>query len=447
MGRTTTLTLFLIVLIGLTATGAAKTTFGTTAQSFPNMTAIEVYDVTGETTAGKETGGTLEASGVNTTLTLDQLETERQYRISFKIVNDGSANWNIQAEDLLYHEGLNASWSVPKIWYNITGDQDYNGGTFTGGKVNWSTSSGGTLASGGTMYAKYLVNITQPSSAEFNTTFLINDTSRNAGTLDGQVLDVNKLGTLSVQLYDPPDDTIVKPNTTFPLTAELSCSGGECGDTAATARYNATSTSADTVIPSSSGSPFHTDQANERGCGTLTGGQACNLTWDINATGSAPSSYELDVNASSNTYDEIPRADAADTTVLLKEVVLFSLGFSDISFGSYKPGTDNVSAIGNSNQSYNITVDDDSVAVDAFWVRADPLVSTEDSNYTIGPGNITMNTSLDSSLLQLSSTYRRLLTDVQPNTTFSTFYYLDVPLGILQGSYTGNITYKANATV
>jgi len=447
MDDRTLLAVLCILLIGLTTTGAAKDTFGTSKQTFPNMTAIEIYDVTNEDAVGTENGGTLVDSGVNSTLTIDQLEDERQYRVSFEITNDVGSDWNIQAEDQLYHEGINASWSVPQLWYNISGDQDYNGGTFTDGRVNWSTANGGTLAAGNTMYAKYLVNITQPTSSEYTTTFLINDTSRNAGTIDGQVLDVNKVGTLSVQLYEPPEDTIIKPNTSQPVTAELSCSDGECGDTAATVRYNASGNTAGTVIPTGSGSPFHTEATNERGCGTLAAGQACNITWDVNATGAAPASYAIDVNASSSTFDDIPTVDTADTTVLLREIVLFGLGFSDISFGGLDPGAEDVPAIGNSDLSYNISVDDDSLKVDGLWVRADPLVSTTDSSYTIGPSNISVNSSIDPTLLQLAPTYQRLLTDIQPNTTLSTFYYLDVPLGLLKGQYTGTITYKANATV
>lgn len=449
MERIIALTVLCTLLLSVTATGTAKTTFGTTAASFPNMTAIEIYDVTDETAAGKEIGGTLEASGVNSTLSLDQLEDERQYRVSFTIVNEGTANWNIQAEDVMYHAGLNSSWTVQDtdIWYNISGDQDYNGGTFTDGTVNWSTGNQGTLAAGNTMYAKYLVNITQPTSAEFPTTFLVNDTSRDSGTLDGQVLDVNRVGTLSAQLYEPPDETIVKPNTTFPVTAELLCSEGECGETAATVRYNGSSATADTVIPASSGTPFYTEQANERGCGTLTAGQRCNVTWTVNATGGAPSAYDIDVNASSNTYEGISETDTTDAMVQLKEIVLFSLSFSSISFGSIDPGTQDVPATGNSDLSYNLSVDDDSVAVDGLWVRATSLVSGADSSYTIGPSNMSVNSSLDSDLLQLASTYQRMLTDIAPNTTFSTFYYLDVPVGLLQSQYSGTITYKANATV
>lgn len=449
MRRIIALTVLCALLLSVTATGTAKDTFGTTAATFPNLTAIEVYDVTGETAVGKEIGGTLEASGVNATLVLDQLEDERQYRVSFEIVNDGDSDWTPEAADELYHEGLNSSWTVQDsdIWYNITGDQDYNGGTFTDGRVDWSTSNGGTLTAGNTMYAKYLVNISQPSSAEFTTTSLVNDTSEDSGTLDGQVLDVNRVGTLSAQLYGPPDGTIVKPNTTLPVTAELACSDGECGETAAMARYNASSATADTIIPSGSGAPFHTEQANERGCGTLNAGQRCNVTWQVNATGEAPSAHEIDVNASSDTYDGIPEADTTDVTAQLKEIVLFSLGFSDISFGSIDPGTQDVPATGNSDLSYNLSVDDDSVAVDGLWVKASPLVADEDSSYSIGPSNMSVNSSLDADLLQLASTYQRLLTDIAPNTTFSTFYYLDVPQGLLQSPYSGTITYKANATV
>lgn len=450
MQRTAAVAVVIVLFASVAATGAAKTTFGEQSTVFPNLTAVEVYDVTGENAVGKETGGTLVASGINTTLVLDQLEQERQYRVTFAVDHDGSGlfnDWTLEQADPLYHTGLDPDWSVPTIWYNISGDQDYNGGNFSDGTVNWTTSNGGSVPQGETLYAKYLVNVTQDSSQEYTTTFWANDTSNSAGSRDVQTFDVNRIGSLSSTIFQPADGSIVKTNTTAPLKARFTCSGGECGEIVATPRYNASSASADTVMPSGSGTPFHTVGPAQQTCGTLQDGDSCNVTWSVNATGPVDTAYELDVNASSATFSGLPEENTTDRQVRLKRIVLFGLEFSTIDFGTISPGEQNVSALGNDAMAYNITVDDDSVAIDDFWIRATELTADADPSYTIGPSNISVNATIRPDPLRLRATYQHFAANIQPNSTFSTFYFLDVPTGIVQSAYSGTITFKANATV
>ncbi|MFB6147682.1 MAG: hypothetical protein ABEJ66_02250, partial [Candidatus Nanohaloarchaea archaeon] len=139
---------------------ASRTTFGTgNGEPLPNITSVAVYDVTGLSSSQKEVGGELEDRGINETLNLEQSDRWRLYRFSFRVRNDGDETWDINDtdSDVMYHDGLDTSWSVEKIWYNIS--QDYDGGTFSSGKVDWNTSKGGSLAPGELLYAKYLVNI------------------------------------------------------------------------------------------------------------------------------------------------------------------------------------------------------------------------------------------------------------------------------------------------
>lgn len=429
------------VLVGLLfAPAAAASSFGDPGTDpVPNVTAIRFYDVTTDTTP--EDGGTLVAEGLNATFELAQQDVERRYRVSFRLTNDGGSNFTINDSDVLFHDGLNASWTVGRIWYNLSTTHD--GGAFANGRVDWNTSLGGELEPGETMWASYLVNVSQPASNTYGARFLVNDTAANAGSEDVHDLAVTRLGWLNVSIAEPPNRTVVRQNAFFPVNASVTCRDGECGQVNATPRYNA-STSADTVIPAS-GTPFHTNGTPEQTCDAdLLRDETCTVTWDVNATGALESWHRIDVNASS-AYGDIAGNDSVDPAVQINAIVLMDLNFSVIEFGPLEPGATDRPAQGNADRSYNITFDDDSIAVDGLWVTATPLTSVLDASYTIGPSNIT--TEADPGTTEnLSATYTRIGTNIAPGTTVSTRHWLDVPLGMTAGAYNGTLTFKANAT-
>ncbi|MFB6100218.1 MAG: hypothetical protein ABEK16_02995, partial [Candidatus Nanohalobium sp.] len=118
-------TSLILSLIFLASTGAAVQTFGT-GDARPVVKNVTVYDVTNA--ADRETGGTLETFGLENQLNITQ-RNETQYRISFRVGNEGTQNWSLESADTLSHSGLNTSWNVTKIWYNIS--RDYDGGSFS----------------------------------------------------------------------------------------------------------------------------------------------------------------------------------------------------------------------------------------------------------------------------------------------------------------------------
>ncbi len=422
----------------LTATGAADSFGDPGTEPVPNVTDIRIHDVTADATP--RDGGVLVASGLNTTLELAQQDVERRYRVSFRLANDGSENWTVNDSDTMFHDGLNASWTVGDIWYNLSTSRE--GGTFADGTVSWNTSNGGELEPGEEIWANYLVNISQPASHTYGQRFLVNDSTTHSGSEDLHDLQVTRLGWLNVSLSDPPNDTIVKQDAFFPVNATVTCIDGTCGAVNATPRYNASAT-ADTVIPGS-GTPFAVNTSSRQTCSQDLGRDAsCTVTWDVNATGTLGSTHRIDVNASADR--DIAGNDSTDHVVTIDAVVLFSLTFDTIDFGPLAPGDTDRPALGNDDRAYNITVDEDSIGIDGLWVTATDLVSTADPSYRIGPSNIT--TEADPGTREnLSTDYTRIGSNIAPGTTVTTSHWLDVPTGMTAGDYNGTMTFKANAT-
>jgi hypothetical protein len=421
---------------------STASSFGTGVdEPLPNLTQISVYDVSDLSVSEKETQGSLVASGLNSTLTVNQQQTSKEYRFSFEITNEGDSVWEINDSDQLYHEGLNSSWTVNKIWYNIS--QDYDSGNFSNGKLEWNTSQGGTLDPGETMYAKYLVDISLDNSEFYSQYFLVNDTSNNTGSEDFHELDVNKLGSLDVTLEEPPNETVVTQNKTFVMNATVSCQNGECSEVDVSPRYNESS-SADSVISENSGTPFYTLNQNTKTCsGDLKKDQSCQVEWDVNATGELESYHWLDVNASSS-FNDISDVESDDNRVQINMAILINTSWDTTDFGLLDPGEQDQPAEGNSNLSYNITVPQESNTVDNLWIRATDLTSQlQPDNYSIGAGNLSYE--LDEKE-NLSNSYQNARSDIGPGTVLNMLFWIDVPTGIYKGGYNGTMYFKANST-
>ena len=414
-------------------------------EPLPNLTEISVYNVSGLSVSEKETGGELLSSGLNSTLKINQKEAANEYRFTFKFTNEGENSWEINSSDQLYHEGLDTSWTVNKIWYNIS--QDYDGGSFSNGKLEWNTSEGGTLNPGETMYAKYLVDTSLDNSNFYSLNFLLNDTSENAGSQDYHELDINKLGDLTVTLEDPPNDTVVTQNKTFLVNATIDCTNGECGEVNASTRYNET-TITNTLIPEGSGKPFHTVNSNIKTCSAdLKKSESCQITWDVNATGDLESYHDVDVNVSSS-FSKVAAENSSDNTVQINMAILINTSWDTTDFGLLDPGQQNQPADGNQNLMYNITVPSESNPVDNLWIRATDLVSDlKPENYSIGAGNLSYSFENDSGTEKsISDTYSSVKSNVSPGSVLNTFFWLDVPTGIYRGGYNGTLYFKANST-
>lgn len=427
------ITAFLVLLLAFVSVGAS--------QGQPQLESISIYDVTDVSGEERYTGGELLASGTNTTFLLNQTEDRRDLRFSFEVMNNADQDWNLTSEDLLFHEGLDPNWNIPRIWYNVS-ETEYEGGSFSQGNLSWDTQDGANLSSTGTLYAKYIAEVHLTSSQEYDQRFVASDSSNSESVEDEHILDLNRLGSVSVTIEQPPNETVLTQNKTFNLNSTISCSGGECGDLTATPRYNQ-SAEADTVIPEDSGEPFHTVDPNLETCGNLLAGEECNASWKVNATADDSTSHLLDVNASSS-YGEIGEQDSADTDVTVNQVVLMNMSWDTTDFGLLDPGDRARPAAGNEDLSYNITLLENSNEAD-IWVKGRDLVSESDPDYSIPIDN--MNYSLEN--LQTESepvkeSYQSLKSSVSAGTLLNTFYWLDVPTGIVEGDYNGSITFKAN---
>lgn len=432
-----------LVCVSLILTAGAKETFGdSNSGSLPEVQNLSIYDVTNETENERESGGELLASGLNKTFQLNQTEDRFDYRFTFEIDNTGPEYWNLSSEDELFHEGLDTGWSINRTWYNISGTQ-YEGGTFSEGRVDWNTSLGGNLSPDSRMYANYIVEVDLTDSQDYSQKFLVNDTSNESGSKDNHTLDMNRLGEISLTLEEPPNDTILTQNKTFEINTTVECLGGECGDVTSTSRYNQSGT-ADTLISEGNGSPFHTIGDNKKECAQLLSGESCTVLWDVNATGEKDSYHLLDTNASSS-YSEMTSADTKDAEVQIKQVAAINLTWSTIDFGTLDPGSSNKSAEGNHNLTYNISVPENSNDVD-IWVKGKDLQS-EDTDYTIGIGNMSYSLENDTATESpIPYTYELVKQTVNASSILNSFYWLDVPTGIYKGPYNGSITFKANLT-
>lgn len=432
-----------IIFLFLVSSTSAES-FGSTSGPLPNVTQLEIYDVTGLSNSEKETDGTLEDSGLNKTFKIKQ-RTQRQYRFSFKIVNDGQSTWDIENSDELFHEGLNNSWSVDKIWFNIS--QDYDGdGTFNNGKVSWDTDESTATLDSETMYAKYLVTIDGNQTIQYDERFEVNDTSANAGSFDEHKLKAFKYGHIETDIIEPPNDTVLEKNKTFKLNGTAKCVDGECGKVSLTSRYN-TSSSADTAIPQT-GEPFNTNKSNPSVCSSdLENNEQCSIEWFVNASGEKETFHRLDALAESN-VSLVNNNDSVDHLAQINNLLIFDLDWEAVDFGSLDPGAKNKTAEGNSNRSYNVSVSEDSETIDDMWIKSTDLKSTKfPESYTIFAENMSFSLQNDvSTEKSLSNTYKLLKSSISPGTVFTTYYWIDVPLGIYKGKYNGTMYFKANST-
>jgi len=413
----------------------------------PNITGISVYNVTGQ--SDTHTGGTLlPGSGLNTTIdfnvSADPKYTET-WRAEFTVRNDGDSNWNIVAEDIAYHDNLNASWQVDAvndIWY-IVGPNTKTGGTWSGGRVTWDTSNGGLLQKGTTMTLYYVFNITPAKSCVYPVYFLINDTSENAGSYDYSTYNVTAIGMMmNSALNAPPDNTIVPKDRNFAINATTVCMEGECGIVNGTARYNNTGPTADTKIPVGSGNPFYIqDGPNPKSCGFMSEGESCTLTWSVNATGTLRDHHEIDVEFTS-TYPT--NNDTADSTITIGKILLMTLGFTDINFGVVSP-PETFPAQNNTHHLYNITLDANSNnAEGGLWIKGENLTGV--GSYEVDVSNMHWNASTHATYETLTGHYSQIQSSMLSGTNTTTYYWVDTPQSTMLGTYTGTIYFMVNDT-
>ena len=403
---------------------------------------IAIYNITGLSSSEKKSGGQLIDQGLNKTFQLTQGSETSSLRFDFNLTNTGTANWTLESQDQLQHTGVDTEWSTDQIWYDLGGEK--NGGSFSSGTVFWDTSNGGTLTTEGadsSMNASYTVDTFLDESKTYDQSFLVNDTSKNIYDEDFHVLEAQKSGIIDVDLISPPNQTLLPQNETFYMTANVTCSGGECGQVDGTPRYN--SSEGQKIIPSD-GKLFSIESVNRDGC-NLDASQNCVLNWTVNATADIETYRLLDVNASSEFSDGYTASEGHEVEVDL--LVLMSLSWETLDFGFLDPGLQDRPAEGNDALAYNVTVPEDSKPVDDLWIKGTDLVSEENPDYSIGITNVSyalQNDVADSNTI--FSEYTQVTSNIEPGTVLNTFYWIDVPFGMTQSGYNGTLTFKANVT-
>lgn len=407
-----------------------------------NISRVEIYNVTGLTSTEKKYEGTKIDQGLNKTFQTEQKDQNAAFRFTFKVNNTGTENWSLESADSITHEGVDTGWSVNQIWYNTS--TEYNGGSFSSGQISWDTGTTAVLETNKQMNASYVAETSLQDTKIYDQLFSISDSSTEAQDSDDHVLQAVKYGRISVELIKPPNNTLLTQNKTFNLTANITCSNGDCGTSEATPRYN--TTEGQEIISGEGSTPFALQEPAVKSC-ELSSGQECSLAWRTNATGDQDTYHLLDVNSSSSTYSDISENSSDLNQVEISVPINFSLSWDTIDFGSLNPGAQDKPAEGNDAMNYNITVGEDSRPIDDLWVKGEDLISTVDPDYVIGIGNMSYSLQNDISTEKpLSNTYQHVKSNLDPGDVLPTFYWLDVPFGMTEGGYNGTITFKANIT-
>jgi hypothetical protein len=390
----------------------------------PVIEKIKIFDVQGA--SDKREGGVLVDSGLNKTFKLEH-SGSKLYRFSFNVSNNGSEPWNFSSQDVLEHDGLESAWGVQDVYYKINGSEK-NGSTSSDTEVVWDTSEGGELKPGQSLQAEYLVNVT--TSADLEQVF--NASTGNFSDTDFHDLDVSEYGEINASIDLPENNTIVQNNRGFTLNGTLECLSGTCGEVSATARRNNS-----TGFKSFTGEVFEVISSNNS-C-VLGRNEECTVEWEVNATGSEESIHELDFSASSN-YSDVGEGETKNSEIEIQDILIIDLDWDVTEFGVLNPGAEQQPAERNP-QGYNFTVSEESNKVDNLWIKASSLVSQEDSSYEIPAENLNY-TYQDNKTL--SQQYSLLDSGLDPGTTKNLQFWLDVPLGIVSGAYSGQISFKAN---
>ena len=404
--------------------------------SLPVINNLEVFNVTD--LEDQRNSGNLIDQGLNKTFLVDQKDWN-EYRFEFNISNNGSEEWELSSGDTLEHRGLNSSWSVneSEIYYEIS--QEYEGGTFQSGNIEWNTGNGGILQSGEAMSAGYIANISQASTSIYNQEFEANST--NGGSdIDFHELEVLIYGVIDAVIDRPEQDSIVQNNRNFTLNGTVQCLDGDCGDISLAPRRNDSNGQIEFT-----GDVFEVQASDFTGCDDLLEGEVCDVSWSVNATGDPDTRHEIDFLAQSS-YPEVGSDSTTISEVTIRDILLIDLDLNTVDFGLLDPGERDRPAENNS-EGYNLTVEEDSNKIDNLWLKGSNLVHQENSNYTIGIGNMSYAEQNDvGQASNLTKEYSLIDSDLAPETLKTFYYWLDVPFGILNGAYTGSITFKANQT-
>ncbi|RLF33933.1 MAG: hypothetical protein DRN08_05070, partial [Thermoplasmata archaeon] len=436
----------------------------------PNITSITIYNVT--QLADKHSGGSLVKSSLNDTFNLFEdydYHSEGIYRVEINVT--GNASWTLSANTIVYHEGLDPDWVInttEDIWYS-NGTQNFTGGSFSGGKVTWDTSLGGSHPNG-TFTFCYIVNLTGYTQSR-QVHFYVNETdyTRADGLSwdeDYSTYNVTKKGYLEVNLITPPSipgkgeaesnaGYKVGQNKTFIIRGNLTCKEGDCWNVNVSLRYNSSGSEPDKNINTSYDTPFYivdSPAENPKSCGYMLINNNCEFNWTLNSTGELQSLWNLDLLGQSDLVDS---KDTENTGIEITLVLILSLTFSEVNFGVCDPVTYGNPALLNDDLGYNISLNENSNDADALYIKGTDLEPQSipgfgNITYKIGVGNLTWNDNENlyesTNTTRLTSDYELIRSDVPAGTNITMYYWIDIPTGQYAQGYDGMLYIMANTT-
>jgi len=308
-------------------------------------------------------------------------------------------------------------------------------------QLNWTVNATGTLNS------VYKIGV------KFNSSYtsVINNHTNNA-----TVKITEGAGKLIVSLINPTAGatTIQDQNTTFNVNASVTCVNDACGTVYGTVQYNGSSANPDTPVNSSQGNiPFYNTSGTVlQSCGSMSQNQVCQLNWTINATGDFIKGWKIGVlfNSSSSSVTKNHTNNATIKIVECHDAAV-TIRWGNLDFSDLVPNTNNNSAPGNNNKTYNIS--NLGTCTLNVWIKGTNLTNTTprdpaDIIHTISVGNLTWSntTNVSTSAYIMNESYVILNSSYSPTIkNITTYYWLSVP-PIPAGGYNGTITYCANTS-
>jgi len=141
--------------------------------------------------------------------------------------------------------------------------------------------------------------------------------------------------------------------------------------------------------------------------------------------------------------------------ILARVILLMSLDYAKIDFGVQNPRSIGVNASLNNYGGYGISIDPSSCDVDGVYVKGTDLnaVSVPELQgvvYKLGYRNISWNDDANDythpATERMSLDYTMVRTGVKANSSFKTYYWLDIPGGLYAQNYTGTVSILANTS-
>lgn len=255
------------------------------------------------------------------------------------------------------------------------------------------------------------------------------------------------------EIENPDDGVTLAKDKTFDFNATVTCRDSDCGEVQAVSRYNESADNPDTEISSFSGEPFHTEDENERVCGTLARGESCNLSFNVNATGEEENTYSLDVEMNSDN-SEINQTEPIE--IEINTILILNVEYEEVDFGRGGPG-ENLEGSRNAEDHYKVSLDENSNDADGgVWgnlsdIEHETREPTDgDEMNTVIPPNRTLWDSQSTCAIEESERFDNGFIQLQDRLnagdSFTKCFFQEVPFGKYEGPYLGELTIKVNAT-